>query len=158
MNMINKLASDRTIDILLEIAPEILGHTSLVKINTNRLETLGYSKTEISYALNILIEKNPQAFKRKRKKDETELMRIMNKEERNLFSKEAFKDILLLQAIGIIDQNDLNELIERIMIYFGENIARNDLRQIVTNMIGSEEVFDIDTGLRLTLRRDEKIH
>lgn len=156
--MVHKLSSDRTIDILLEIAPEILGHTSLIKINTSRLESLGYSKTEISYALNILLEKNPKAFKHKRKKEEIEFIRVMNKEEKRLFSKEAFKDILLLQAIGIIDQNDLNELIERIMLYFGENIARTDLRQIVTHMIGSEEVFDIDTGLRLTLRRDEKIH
>jgi uncharacterized protein Smg (DUF494 family) len=156
--MVHKITSDRTIDILLEIAPEILGKTSLIKINMNRLESLGYSKTEISYALNVLLEKNPKAFKRNRKKEEIEFTRVMNKEEKRLFSKEAFKDMLLLQAIGMIDQNDLNDLIERIMIYFGENIARTDLRLIVTNMIGSEEVFDIDTGLRLTLRRDEKIH
>jgi uncharacterized protein Smg (DUF494 family) len=156
--MVQKLASDRTIDILIEIAPEILGNIRLTKINTVRLEKLGYSKTEISYALNILLEKNPKAFKRKKKHEELEFIRVMNKDEKRLFSKEAFKDIQLLQAIGIIDQNDLNELIERIMLYFGENIARTDLRQIVTHMIGSEEVFDLDTGLRLTLRRDEKIH
>lgn len=153
-----KINIDRTVDILLEIAPEILGRKSLMKINTQRLESLGYSKTEISYALNVLLDKNPSAFKKKKKKEELQFTRVMNKEEKRLFSKDAFKDIVILQAIGIVDQNDLNELIERIMIYFGENIQRDDLRLIVTNMIMNEEIFDIDTGLRLSLRRDEKIH
>ncbi|OGU56064.1 MAG: hypothetical protein A2X64_05220 [Ignavibacteria bacterium GWF2_33_9] len=155
--MVHRNKIDRTVDILLEIASEILNKKSLLKINTKRLEGLGYTKTEISYALNVLLEKNPQAFKRKKKNIDAST-RILNKDEKNLFSKEAFKDILLLQAIGIIDQNDLNELIERIIIYFGKNVNQSDLRNIVNNMIGSEEIFDVDTGLRLTLRRDEKIH
>jgi uncharacterized protein Smg (DUF494 family) len=153
-----KNSSDRTIDILLEIAPEILKKISLQRINTKRLEQIGYSKTEISYALTLLLDKNPNAFKKSKKKLQDSFFRVLNQDEKKLFSKEAFKDVIILQAIGLIDENDLNELIDRAMIYYNESISQPELRQIISTMLGGEESFDIDTGLRISLKRDEKIH
>jgi uncharacterized protein Smg (DUF494 family) len=155
--MITKNSSDRTVDILLEIAPEILKKISLTKVNTKRLEQLGYSKTEISYALTLLLDKNPNAFKKKSKTSDS-FIRILNKDEKQLFSKEAFKDIIVLQAIGVLKQEDFDELVDRILLYYSSIINQADLRKIVANMLSGEESFDIDTGLRLSLKRDEQIH
>jgi len=79
---------NRTVDILIELAPQLLQRKSPQNINTSGLESLGYSKLEISYALSTLLDKNPKIFKKKlRKNDETNFLRILQKEEKTFSPK-----------------------------------------------------------------------
>lgn len=150
---------NRTVDILIELAPQLLQRKSPHNINTSGLETLGYSKLEISYALSLLLDKNPKIFKKKlRKNDETNFLRILQKEEKNLFTKEAFHDVMWLRTLGIIDEDELNDIIERASIYFFDKVTREDLRQMVAYILDQDDSIDLETGIRYHLRKNDQIH
>lgn len=151
--------TNRTVDILIELAPQLLKRKRPQSINTSNLETLGYSKVEISYALSLLLDRNPKIFKKKsRKTEDTGFLRILQKEEKNLFTKEAFQDVMWLRTIGIIDEEELNEIIERASIYFFDKISRQELRQMVTYILEQDDSIDLETGIRYHLRKNDKIH
>jgi hypothetical protein len=85
-------------------------------------------------------------------------LRIMPKEEKTLFTKEAYQDILLLRTIGVIDEDDLNDIIERISVYFRDRVSRDELRQMINYMIDDEGEIDFETGVRLNLKKNDQIH
>jgi len=59
---------DKAVDIILEIAPEIINSSSLKTIDISKLESKGYSKADISYAITLLLNKNPNLSKQSKKK------------------------------------------------------------------------------------------
>ncbi len=150
---------NKTVDILIELAPQLMQKKNVHSINTKKLEGMGYSKIEITYALSLLLNRNPQLMKRtKSKGKDNTFQRIMPKEEKTLFTKEAYQDILLLRTIGVIDEDDLNDIIERISVYFRDRVSREELRQMINYMIDDEGEIDFTTGIRLNLRKNDQIH
>lgn len=151
--------SNRTVDILIELAPQLLQRKGPHSINTSSLETSGYSKLEISYALSLLLDRNPRIFKKRIKRTEdSNFLRILQKEEKNLFTKEAFQDVMWLRTIGIIDENELNDIIERASIYFYDKVSRQELRQMVSYILDQDDGIDLETGIRYHLRKNDQIH
>ena len=151
--------SNRTVDILIELAPQLLQRKGPHSINTSGLETSGYSKLEISYALSLLLDRNPKIFKKRiNRKDETNFLRILQKEEKNLFTKEAFQDVMWLRTIGIIDEDELNDIIERASIYFFDKVSRQEFRQMVSYILEQDDGIDLETGARYHLRKNDQIH
>lgn len=153
-----KKNSNRTVDILIELAPQLLKKENPQNISTASLEQKGYSRSEISYALGILLDKNPDLFKPKKRNKLTEFHRVLQKEEKNLFTKEAFQDVMWLRTLEIIDEEELNDIIERASIYFYSKVTREDLRQMVSYMLENDEGVDIESGIRYHLRKNDKIH
>lgn len=151
--------SNRTVDILIELAPQLLQRKGPHSINTSGLETSGYSKVEISYALSLLLDRNPRIFKKRIKRTEdSNFLRILQKEEKNLFTKEAFQDVMWLRTIGIIDEDELNDIIERASIYFFDKVSRQELRQMVSYILEQDDGIDLETGVRYHLRKNDQIH
>lgn len=150
---------NKTVDILIELAPQLMQKKNVHSINTKKLEAMGYSKIEITYALSLLLNRNPQLLRKTKSKGVANtFLRIMPKEEKTLFTKEAYQDILLLRTIGVIDEDDLNDIIERISVYFRDRVSRDELRQMINYMIDDEGEIDYATGVRLNLRKDDQIN
>jgi uncharacterized protein Smg (DUF494 family) len=151
---------NKTVDILIELAPQLMAKKNVHSINTKKLEGMGYSKIEITYAISLLLNRNPKLLKKPKSKKilDNTFLRIMPKEEKTLFTKEAYQDILLLRTIGVIDEDDLNDIIERISVYFRDRVSRDELRQMINYMIDDEGEIDFETGVRLNLKKNDQIH
>lgn len=122
----------KAVDIILELAPELLTNKNFKKIDISNLEKEGYTKTEISYAITLLLNKNPKIPNHsKKKKSPPKYTRILNPYERNMFSTEAYKDFLTIRALGVWNETDLEELFDDIIIFHGGGVNREEFREIL---------------------------
>jgi len=63
-----------------------------------------------------------------------------------------------LRTLGIIDEDELNDIIERASIYFFDKVTREDLRQMVAYILDQDDSIDLETGIRYHLRKNDQIH
>ena len=140
----SKPTLSKAVDIILEIAPELLTNINLKKVDISNLEKEGYSKAEISYAITLLLNKNPKLSNNsKKKKTAPKYTRILNPFEKNMFSIEAYKDFLTIRALGVWNETDLEELFDEIIIFHGGGVNREEFREILCEFFVSDD-FPLD--------------
>lgn len=149
---------DKAVEIILEIAPELLTTKNLKKIDISNLEKKGYSKAEISYAITLLLNKNPKLAKQsKTRKTSTKYTRILNPFERNMFSKEAYKDFLTMRALGVWNELDLEEIFDQIIIFYSGSVNREEFREILCGFLVSDDIPLDGTGPKTKIRENLRI-
>ena len=134
----------KAVDIIIELAPLLITNTNLKKIDITKLEKEGYTKAEISYAITLLLNKNPKlGTQPKRKKPAPKYTRILNPYERHMFSNEAYRDFLTIRALGVWNDTDLEELFDDIIIFHGGGVNREEFREILCGFFVSDD-FPLD--------------
>jgi uncharacterized protein Smg (DUF494 family) len=105
---------ERIIEIMVILLTEMSDHRELSDIDFEKLNSLGFSNEEITTAFSWLIEKIDELKLNVRKKSvKTDSgFRILNKVEKNLFSKDAWGEIISLQTLGLLTNEHLEGLID----------------------------------------------
>jgi hypothetical protein len=149
---------DKAVDIILEIAPEIINSSSLKTIDISKLEARGYSKADISYAITLLLNKNPNLSKQsKKKKTKPKFARILNPYERRMFSNEAYKDFLTMFALGVWDETDLEDIFDQIIIFHGGLVNKEQFREMLSNFLISYDIPLDGKGPKSKINRNLRI-
>ncbi|MCE5304161.1 MAG: DUF494 family protein [Chloroherpetonaceae bacterium] len=149
---------DKAVEIILEIAPELLRTNNLKKIDISKLESAGYTKIEVSYAITLLLNKNPKLSKQSRKKiTKPQYIRVLNPYERKMFSNEAYRDFMTMRALGVWDEEGLDEIFDQIIIFHGGGVNRDEFREILCGFLVSDD-FPLDgKGPKSKVRENVRI-
>lgn len=124
---------ERIIEIIVFVMTELNQNKKITEIDLQTLSDLGYTKEEISTAFSWLADRieladqlisvfapsSPKSF------------RIFNENERDLFTMEAFGEILHLNAIGLLSNQHIEQIIERAVLLGLTKVDSTQLKNFI---------------------------
>lgn len=119
--------SERILQIIVLVVKELHSGEKLSESYIKDLHKLGYTDVEISTALSWIIDREINSQDEKDKP-----FRILNELEKDLFTHEALGDLLQYQALGLISNDHIDFVIDRVLTSeFESKIDRTVLGYIV---------------------------
>jgi len=139
--------NERVVEILIYIMSEIRRNQSVstkLDILSQDLIQKGYTETEISSALTWLLDRMNQeseevlqdiapAFR--------DSFRHLHEIERSIISTEAFGYLIQLRELGIIDEMDFEQILERALMLGVAHVSEVDMKSVVASILGSSDGF-----------------
>jgi uncharacterized protein Smg (DUF494 family) len=151
---------ERIVEILVFLLDEMKNNKQLTEIDLAVLSARGFSETEISTAFSWLLDKIAVAGPKAELKATsfgTEVpkiyhqrpasFRVYHESERAVLSPKVQGYLLQLRALGLLSDNELEQLVDRVVMSGIHMVDMNDIRWIVANTI-----FDFDDSTRLSSR------
>ncbi|MFQ5707403.1 MAG: DUF494 family protein [bacterium] len=136
--------NERVVEILVLIMSEINNGDNSAKLDLLSKDLLkkGYTENEISSAFSWLLERM--------KSDSEELIenqgcimqnsfRHLHEVERSIISTESFGYMIQLKELGIIDENQLEQILERAMMLGVSHINITEIKTIVASVLFNPE-------------------
>ena len=114
----------------------------------------GFRLQEADAALTLmqaLVQKQSESFFTKEPKASSIRMRAMNREERERFTVDAFGFVSKLTHLGIIAEDQREELLEKAMTTYTERIELADIKNLIAFILfvsPHEREYGSSTGLR----------
>lgn len=125
--------AERIMEIIIYVISSTKGRDNFSDTNLKELEKLGYTKSEISTAFSWIVEKT-EAMKIPGSGPflvETKGFRVLIDIEQDLFTTEAFGDLIQFNTLGLINNEQLELLIDRTIFSHIPIIDRSLLRSFV---------------------------
>lgn len=149
---------ERIIEIIVFVISELQNKQNITDVDLKQLQNLGYTNTEISTAFSWLADK----FELSDDIDGESItqrssIRILHTSEQELFTKEAFSELIQMQTLRMISNEQLELLLERGMYSGGELIDNRRLKQLVAQIVFSD-VMDSVYGSRIMLNGTDAIN
>jgi uncharacterized protein Smg (DUF494 family) len=108
---------ERIVEIITYVLSELKQNKKISDIDLNDLETKGYSNSEISTAFSWLVDRLEFSNKSPNLNLESEnSFRILHDAEKDLFTEEAWGELIQMQSIGILNVNQIELIIERALL------------------------------------------
>jgi|DewCreStandDraft_4_1066084.scaffolds.fasta_scaffold00019_33 uncharacterized protein Smg (DUF494 family) len=120
---------ERIIEIIIYVVSELYKNKTLNNINLEQLQSMGYTNSEISTALSWIIdriESTDNIFQNSNNSFSTSF-RILHNVEQELFTTEAWGKIIEMNTLGILSNEQIENLIDK--------AGMMGLRQIDTNQL-----------------------
>jgi uncharacterized protein Smg (DUF494 family) len=150
---------ERIVEIIIHVMSELRRKNEFSEGDIIGLEKLGYSEKEISAAFSWIVDKVEFAETMFPVNENTkaESFRVLNQNERDLFTPEAWGEMIQLNSLGILTNESIENLIERAVFIGAGSIDSNHLKWFVAHSI-----FNIHTqelpGSRIMLTGSDTIH
>ncbi|MCX8054306.1 MAG: DUF494 domain-containing protein [Ignavibacteria bacterium] len=145
--------SERILQIIVFVVKELHSNDKLTESHIKSLHKLGYTDVEISTALSWLVDREITSTE-----EETQSFRMLNEMEKDLFTTEALGDLLQYQALGLISNDQIDFIIDRILTSeFESKIDRNVLGYIVMALVFKSPWENILPS-KILLNGNETIH
>ena len=154
--------SDRyTVERIMEIIAYVVGAfsqgTPINKVDTSELSEQGYTESEISAALSWIIERGDQSLDHQGNTN-TGSFRVLHGLESETISSEAWGLLLSYANLGLLSNEDTEQIIERAMIMGGEtSVDLEEIRAIIAVYVMNMGL-DSNTGSKTLLSGNESIH
>jgi uncharacterized protein Smg (DUF494 family) len=132
---------DRVVEILIYIMSEIQDHKRLHEIDLSDLKEKGYTQTEISAAFSWLYD-NVGAGESTLSRAATPLSgsrRVFHEAEKETLSTEAQGYLIQLRELGLLDDRDLEQVIERAMLAGYQKLSRDEIHDMVSAVLFGRE-------------------
>lgn len=147
---------EKIVEIISHVLKEIKSNKEISEIDLKKLSSKGYSEKEISTAFSWLIDrvefKDPFSFA-----DITNSFRMLHSAERDLFSTEAYGELVELNSLGVLSNQNIEDLVEKALFTGFALIDTPKLKQMVAEILLSSE-GTIENGSRLLLRGNDTIN
>ncbi|MBI5325294.1 MAG: DUF494 family protein [Ignavibacteriae bacterium] len=106
---------EKIIEIIVYVIAELRHHKNINDIDIEELKQLGYTKAEISTAFSWLVDKVEMAENlfTVEKSQNRGSFRVLHEVERELFTDDAWGELIQLQSLGIVSSEHIEMLIER---------------------------------------------
>jgi len=130
---------EKVVEILMYIMSEIRENKQISDIDTKELQSKGYTQSEISAAISWIYD-NVQLGSRDRRGPVTageQSHRVFHDAEKGVLSTEARGYLVQLQALGLLDNRDLELVVERAMLSGYEKMTVAELQEIVAAVLFS---------------------
>ena len=160
---------ERIIEILVVLLGEMQGKKDIHDVDLGSLAALGFTESEISTAFSWLYDKlaiaensgtplySAMAKSAGFSEPSQQSFRVYHEFERRVLSPSAQGYLLQLRELGLMSDNEMENLIDRIMQLGFLKIDVKDLKELVSGVI-----FDFDdssrTGSRMMLSVNDTIH
>lgn len=150
---------ERIVDIIVYVMSELKSKKDIKKVNLEELHSRGYTSAEISTALSWIVDR--MAFNEKilpfGNKTEPLSFRILQESEKELFTPEAWGELVSMNNLGIISNENIEALIDKAMLIGMYKIDLKELKIFVANSIFFKE-YDNIGGSRFMLQGNDTIN
>ena len=128
---------EKVVEILIYIMSEIHENKMLNEIDITDLQTRGYTQSEISAAFswlydNLFLKEGTSTLRSRSSKGS---WRILHEAEKFVVSPECQGYLIQLRELGLLDDVDLENVIERAMISGTERLSLADVQGIVASVL-----------------------
>jgi len=150
---------ERIIEIIVYVITELRQNKNFTEIDVKELQKRGYSNIEISTAFSWLVDRieiSQQLFTQE-KQSQASSFRVLHEAEKDLFTQEAWGELIQLNSLGIVTNEHIEMIIDRAILSGFRRVDNNLLKSFVAMVIFN--VFDDNqTGSRLMLHGNDTIH
>lgn len=128
---------ERIVEIIVYLLTELKVKNDISKINLDRLSIDGYTDAEISTALSWIIDRIEFQDKLTpfEKPSSPLSFRILHEGEKELFTPDAWGELISMHSLGIIGNENIEALIDRSMMIGMKQIDKQTLKLFVANTI-----------------------
>ena len=150
---------ERIVEIIVYVISELKQNKQISEIDLDELRKRGYSKSEISTAFSWIADRLDLASSSLSNDEfvDNNSFRVLHEAEMELFTKEAWGEMLQFHAIGLINNEHIEILIENSILSGLQQIDSSQIKSFIAQVIFSSQK-DIYPGNRLMLSGDEKIN
>ena len=149
---------EKIIEIIVYVIQQVRQNKSLNDLNIEELQSKGYSNSEISTALSWLIDKS-EITERLFPVPETsnqESFRVLHDTEKEIFTKDAWGELISMKALGIISNENIEMLIDRSSLMGFQQIDAQQVKLFVANSVLN--TYMMNPGSRYLLRGNDTIN
>ena len=139
--------NERVVEILIYIMSEIRSNhkiSSKLDILSKNLIQQGYTEGEISSAFTWLLARlknDSEEIVEQQNPSLKSSFRHLHEIERSIISVEAYGYIIQLKELGIIDELDTEQILERAMMMGTSEITTGDIKSIVASLLLNHDAF-----------------
>ena len=150
---------ERIVEIIVYVISELKSNRQISDIDIDELQKQGYSKTEISTAFSWIVDRFELADKFYINQDfvSHDSFRILHEAERDLFTKEAWGELLQMLTLGLLTNDHIELIIERTIMTGMSQINSDMLKLYVANIIFNAQINNFP-GNRLMLTGEDLIN
>lgn len=147
--------NERIIDLILYLVSQIRKNTPIDSIDVKVLSADGYTDAEIGAAFSWIVDQ--EAFRPLDQLTRRTGFRVLHEAERAIFPPDAYGYLLQLMEIGILNDFDLENLINRMHFGGSPPLSVRDIKDLIPMVLAerSEDRFD---GTRLMLNAHDTVH
>ncbi len=108
---------EKIVEIITYVLSELKQNKKISEIDLNELESKGYSNSEISTAFSWLVDRVEFSNKITTLEIESDnSFRILHDAEKELFTDQAWGELIQMQSIGILNSQQIELIIERALL------------------------------------------
>jgi uncharacterized protein Smg (DUF494 family) len=154
--------TERVVEILIYIMMEIRkNHDVSRKLDllSRNLIKKGYTESEISSAFTWLLDKIDHDAEEMLPPQNASLkhsFRHLHEIERTIIEPEAYGYIIQLRELGIIDEFDVEQILERILMLGPSRVDVSDVKSLISSLLSNSE--DVFNGVFLVNDGNQIIH
>ncbi|MBW7889015.1 MAG: DUF494 family protein [Bacteroidetes bacterium] len=150
---------EKIVEILIYLLSELRKNTPIQDIDLTVLSKNGYSPAEISTAFNWLYEKinDGENLVIDQTKSSPHSHRVLHDAERYVITPEAYGFLIQLREIGLITDNDIEVIIERVMMSGFVTVTLDEMKAQVSFLL-LENDDSSEHGSRKMLHGRDTIH
>jgi len=148
---------DKILEIIAYLLAEFKNTKRLDKVDLKTLKNFGYTEVEINTALAWVFTKIVYGETVFKDSETTKSVRFFNKQETRLFTPEALGYVIQLRELGLISDNDIEQLMDRVLISGYVKINLDDIKKIIISQFMQ---FESNTEIkeRLAFLNNETIN
>ena len=154
--------TERVVEILIYIMTEIRRNHDVSKkldMLSQNLIKKGYTESEISSAFTWLLDKIEHEAEEMLPAESSSLkhsFRHLHEIERSVIAPEAHGYIIQLRELGIIDEFDLEQILERILMLGPSQVGVTDVKHLISSLLSNSD--DFVNGVLLVNDGNQIIH
>lgn len=151
---------ERIIEIIIYLITEMKDNKNLSEIDISELNERGYSNIEVSTALSWLVDRLEfsEKFYINDETSKTSSFRILHEAEQDLFTTEAWGQLIQLKALGIITNEHIESLIGRSMMMGMKAVDTNQIKFFVANNVFNLSMNSFFGNTKFMLQGNESIN
>jgi len=153
------MIKEKIVEILIYIMSEIQENKRLSEIDLGDLKERGYTQSEISAALGWLYDnmRVTEGSSVRGGRPSGESRRVLHEAEKFVLSTESHGYLIQLTELGLLDDTDLENVIERAMLAGYDKISLGELQEIVASVLLTK-TGTTQPGNRWTPNNNDTIH
>lgn len=149
---------ERIIEIIVFVISELQSKQNITDVDLMQLQNLGYTNSEISTAFSWLADKYDfEQLDEMRDFSSVNSYRLLHEVEEEMFTKEAYGELIQMQTLKLISNEQIESIIERALFSSHTQIDSSKLKQLIANIVFKQN-SDFIHGSRLMLNGTDTIH
>ncbi len=151
--------NERIVEIIVYVISELKQKKKISEVDVDELQKQGYTNTEISTAFSWIADRFDSADNLEFSGNyvNNESFRVFNDEEKNLFTKEALAELLQMHSLGLLTNENIEQIIEHSIIAGYYKVNSEQLKYYVANIIFNAQLNNTP-GSRLMLSGNDRIN
>ncbi len=150
---------ERIVEIIVYVVSELRINNDINKLNLNKLVSQGYTDSEISTALSWIVDRMEitDKFIPFDQQNPTTSFRVLHESEVDLFSTEAWGELVTLNALGLVNNEHIEALIDRAIMLGLKKMDVHHLKIFVANVVFNAQFNNLG-GSRFMLEGHDTIN